>query len=48
MLQEVKTVIDDWTQFSEMDELTSASNTKDEVEVSDAEVKAFAELLASM
>lgn len=48
MLQEVKTVVDDWTQFSEMDELTSASGDKDEVEVSDAEIKAFAELLANM
>ena len=48
MLQEVKNVVDEWTQFSEMDELTSVNDKKDAVDTSDEEVRLFAEMLASM
>ena len=48
MLQEIKNVVDEWTQFSEMDELTSVNGKKDTVDTSDEEVRLFAEMLASM
>ena len=51
MLQEVKNVVDDWEMFSEMEEtktFTKPEKEEKQVNVSDAEVRLFAEMLASM
>ena len=52
MLQEVKNVVDNWEMFSEMEEtktfIKPEKEEKKQTTSSDAEVRLFAEMLASM